>query len=294
MKTLPLRAETPLKGIGLFVLATFCFSGSDALAKYLSHLLPATEITWIRYIVFVVVAVWIEARSGRGRFHVRRPVLQVARGIGLVASAVFTILALRGLPMAEATTLAFMSPVFITILSIPVLGEVVGLRRWIAVGVGMLGVLVVARPGAAAFHPAAIFVVMSSLSWAMASVLSRKIAHTERATTTVLWAAVTGLVLLTLLMPAQAVWPDPLALALAVVLGVVASGGQYFMVLAYRHAGASLLAPFSYLQLIWATGLGWLVFGNWPDVWTLVGAGIIAGSGLYVAGRERVRSDVSR
>ena len=135
----------------------------------------------------------------------------------------------------------------------------------------MLGVLVVARPGAAAFRPAAVFVLLSSLSWATASVLSRKIAHTERATTTVLWAAVTGLVLLTLLMPVEAVWPRPLALVLALVLGVVASGGQYFMVLAYRHAGASLLAPFSYLQLIWATALGWLVF------WQLAGCVDVGG-----------------
>jgi drug/metabolite transporter (DMT)-like permease len=192
--------------------------------------------------------------------------------------------------MAEAAAVSFASPILITVLSVPVLAEVVGLRRWMAVAAGLLGVLVVVRPGTAAFQPAALFALASSVCWSTASVLTRKMAAGERATTTLLWSAVSGFVVLSAMLPGQAIWPAPAHLALAVVLGVVASSGQYLLVLAYRYAAASLLAPFSYLQLIWATVLGWLVFGALPDGMTLLGAAIIVASGLYTAGRERRRS----
>ena len=283
--------DNPLRGIGLIVTATILFSFSDTMAKYLSQSLPVVEIAWIRYVAFVGLAGSLDARSGPGRFRARRPALQVLRGLGLVGSAIFYMLAIRSMPMAEAAAVSFVSPVLITILSVPVLGEVVGARRWVAVVVGLLGVLVVVRPGTAAFQPAALFALLSSLCWAGASVLTRKMSVAERATTTLLWSAVTGLVVLSVMLPAEAIRPSADKLALCVVLGVVASTGQYLMVLAYRHAAASILAPFSYLQLIWATALGWLVFGAWPDFWALVGATVIVVSGLYTASRERLRRE---
>ena len=283
------RPDNPLRGVVLLVVATIFFSASDTMAKVLTASLPVTEIAWLRYVAFVVLAVWLDARSGPGRFRARRPALQLVRGVGLVGSAIFIMLALRRMPMAETSAISYVSPALITILSIPVLGEVVGLRRWAAVVVGLLGVLVVVRPGTAAFQPAGLFAVACALCWAIASVVTRKISGVERATTTLLWSAVVGLVVLSAMLPAVAVWPRPGDLALGLLLGVVASTGQYLMVLAYRHAGASLLAPFSYMQLLWATAMGWLVFGAWPDGFTLAGAAIIVGSGLYMANRERTR-----
>ena len=284
-----LSTDTPLTGIGLIVLSTACFSGSDSLSKYLVQTLPASEVAWIRWLVFVVMAVILAARDEPGRFRSRRPGLQVLRGLGLVGSAVATMMALRSMPLAESTVLGFTSPALITILSIPILGEVVGWRRWVAVAGGLLGVLLVARPGAAAFQVAALFNLASSLCWASACVLSRKIAATDRAATTLLWSAVIGLVVLTAWMPVVAVWPTRKELLLALLLGLVAGAGQYCVVLAYRHAAASLLAPFCYLQLIWSSAIGWLAFAAWPDGWTWVGAAIITASGLYTASRERVR-----
>jgi drug/metabolite transporter (DMT)-like permease len=284
-----LSVDTPLRGIGLLVLATILFSLSDAMAKYLSQSLPVTEIAWLRYVAFVVLAVWLDVRSGAGRFRVRRPGLQVLRGLALVGSAISIMMALRRMPLAETSAVSYVSPALITILSIPMLGEVVEPRRWAAVVVGLIGVLVVVRPGTVAFQPAALFAVLCALCWATVSVLSRLMAGIERATTTLLWSAVVGLIVLSAMLPAVAVWPRPGELALGLLLGVVASTGQYLVVLAFRHAAASLLAPFSYLQLIWATALGWLVFGAWPDRWTLVGAAIIVGSGLAMAGHERTR-----
>jgi drug/metabolite transporter (DMT)-like permease len=196
--------------------------------------------------------------------------------------------------MAQATTISFLSPLLITILSIPLLGETVGPRRWAAVGVGMLGMLVVVRPGLGGFQPAALFGVASAFCWALALIITRKISNSDTPQTTVLWSAGIGTAVLSLILPFQAIWPTPKQLGLSLVLGVLASGGQWVVILAHRIAPASLLAPFFYSQLLWVSVLGFLVFGNLPDVWTIVGATIIAASGLYTAHRERVRRQERR
>jgi drug/metabolite transporter (DMT)-like permease len=172
-------------------------------------------------------------------------------------------------------------------LAVPMLGEVVGVRRWAASIIGLLGVLFVVRPGTGAFHPAAILVMLSSLTWALSSVLTRMMATIDTPTTTLLWSACTGTLILSVALPFQFAMPSAGEFLLLLVLGVVASAGQYLTVLAYRHAAASVLAPFSYSQLIWATALGFLVFGAIPDVWTFVGAAIIVASGIYTAQYER-------
>jgi drug/metabolite transporter (DMT)-like permease len=277
--------DRPLRGILFFIAATMCFSTSDTMAKVLSEHLPAVEIAWIRYTVFVSLSAMLVRRSGLG-ITVRKPLWHVVRGLGLVGSAIFFMLSLRSLPLAEAATIGFASPLLITILSVPLLGEVVGARRWAAVVIGMLGVLVVVRPGSAAFQPAALYGLASSLSWAVATILTRKMAGQHPAAM-LLWSAVTGLIVLTGLMPLVFVTPTAREVGLALVLGVVASTGQYLMVFAYRHASASLLAPFSYAQLLWAVIGGWLVFQTLPDIWTLAGGAIIAATGFIAVRSER-------
>lgn len=291
--------DNPFRGIALLIGATMFFSVSDSIAKLLGQSLPAIEITWIRYVVFVVMAaLLVIPRGGNGnrmvvmvkRLRVRSLWLQLARGVSLVLSAVLFIEGLKFLPLADAASVGFVSPLLITALSVPMLGEVVGIRRWLAILVGLGGVLVIVQPGTGAFQPAALLVVASSTAWALASVLTRKMASTDDAATTLLYSAVVGLVLLTVLLPFDYVWPDGWQVLLCLALGIIASTGQYLMVLAYRYAGASLMAPFSYVQLIWATALGWLVFNALPDRWTLLGAAIIVASGLYTVHRERVRA----
>ena len=177
----------------------------------------------------------------------------------------------------------------ITMLSVVMLREIVDTRRWAAVIVGFLGVLIVMRPGTGAFEPASLLVIASSLAWAFASILTRRMAG-EDAATTLLWSAGVGALLLTIALPFDFVVPTWREFGLAVLLGVIASAGQYCMVLAYRHAGAALLAPFSYSQLIWSTSLGYVVFGTFPDAWTGVGAIVIVASGLTTAYHERLRA----
>ncbi len=278
-----------LRGGLLMLAACVMFSLSDATAKYVTEGVPAVELATIRYAVFVAMASVPLLRRPRRSLRSRRPGLQILRGIGVVGSAVAFILSLGALPIAEATAINFITPLMITVLAIPVLGETVRLQGWVAVIVGFLGMLVVVRPGVGGLHPAALLVVLSSLCWCMAMLVTRRLVSVDRSGVTLLWTACTGFVLLLCAVP---FFLTPLSLwqaGLCVLVGVVASTGQWLAVLAYRYARATVLAPLTYSQLIWSSVLGYLVFGNLPDRWTLVGAVIIAGSGIYVVHLERVR-----
>lgn len=285
-----IRADDPLRGILLVISATVFFSMSDATAKYTSQTLPVIEIAWVRYVVFVVLTLLPAVRHGRATLRTRRPGMQVARGVAIVASAIFFLFGLRVLPMADAAAINFVSPLFITVLSVPMLGESVGWRRWVAVGVGLCGAVIAAQPGSSAFQAAAILPVLSSAAWALGIILTRRMAKTETAGTTLAWSAASGLVVLTFLLPFEARIPNLRELGLCLMVGLFASSGQWLVVLGYRLAPASMLAPFSYLQLIWSTLLGYLVFDGRPGAATIIGATVIAGSGLYSAHRERARA----
>lgn len=287
---LPARADNALRGILLVIAATLLFSVSDITAKFVSQTLPPVEVAWIRYVVFVLLTVTPALRRGGGGLRTGRPLTQIMRGAGVVISAILFIMGLQRLPIADAAAINFVSPLFITALSVPMLGEVVGLRRWAAVGFGLCGALIAAQPGTGAFQTAAIFPILSALAWAVAIVLTRRLATTDRPGATIAWTAISGLVLLTALLPLVAVVPTWREIGLCLIIGFAASGGQSIVVLAYRHAPASLLAPFSYLQMIWSTVFGLMVFAARPGPATIVGAAVIAASGLYAAHQERKRA----
>ena len=284
------RLDERLRGILLIVGATLLFSTSDAAAKFVTQTLPMIEVAWVRYLVFLLAALAPALRRRGDVLRTRRPWQQAARGLAILVSALLFLLGLRVLPMADAAAINFVSPLLITALAVPLLGETVGLRRWAALGVGLFGAVLAARPGSGAFQFGAIYPLLSALAWAFAMVLTRGFASAERPATTLLWTAGSGFLLLSLLLPFDARVPDARELVLCLLIGVVASGGQFLVVLAYRLAPASLLAPFSYVQLIWSTLAGYLVFGAAPATATLIGAAVIAGSGLYSAGRERART----
>lgn len=287
------RRDDPLRGILLTIAAVALFSVSDAMAKHLGQSLPPVEVAWMRYATFLLLTLTPLLRRGgaAGLLRPRAPALQILRGLAMVGSALSFIHALRVLPLAEATAINFVSPLFITALSIPVLGEIVGLRRWAAVAVGLLGVLIVVRPGSGAFEAeAALLPVLTAASWACAVVVTRKMAGADRPATTLLWSAAVGFAVLSALLPFGFVMPSAEQAGLGLLLGLISSAGQWLVVLAYRHAAASVLAPFSYCQLLSSALLGLLMFGAAPDGWTLAGAGVIIASGLYTAHRERVRA----
>jgi len=288
------QPDNPLRGIALSSVACAVFAIADTASKYLSTGMPIIEIQWIRYVLFLGMAATMVARTPGRPMRPRNPKLQLLRGVCVASSSVLFVYGIREMSMAQATTISFLSPLLITVLSIPLLGEVVGIRRWAAVVAGMAGMLIIVRPGTSGFQPAALFGVASSSCWALALIITRKIASTDEARTTIFWSALVGAVMLTILLPFEAAWPTWGQLALCLMLGVLSSVGQWLVVLAHRIAPASLLAPISYTQLPWVTIGGYLVFDNLPDRWTLVGASVIIASGLYTAHRERIRARQAR
>lgn len=289
------RVDHPFRGIALILTSTVFLGTSDVTAKYLTHTVPAVEIAWLRFLVFALIMVPAMIPGSplfalrTGHFNI-----QILRGATLLGSSLFFISGLKFLPIAEASATGFVSPLFVTALSIVFLGEKVGMRRWVATAVGLLGVLVILRPGTGAFHPAALFPIVSALSWAGTLVMTRMMSGSERAITTMTYSSIVGLGILSLLVPFVWVTPGWEAILLGVFIGIASTAGQWIVVLAFRYADASVLAPFQYIQLLWVSIFGFLLFSEVPDIWTITGAAFIIGSGLYTAHRERIRRSAMR
>ena len=179
------------------------FGSSDTISKYLSASLPIVEFIWIRYVLFLFMAVLLVRR----RTTCAQPPPADPTGFCVVGSSILFVYGVRQMTMAQATTISFLSPLLITVLSIPLLHETVGTRRWAAVGAGMLGMLIVVRPGLGGFQPAALFGVASSFCWALALIITRRISSSDTPQTTVLWSAAIGAGGADLILPFQAVWP---------------------------------------------------------------------------------------
>jgi drug/metabolite transporter (DMT)-like permease len=289
-RTAPERADRPFRGIALILASTVFLGLSDVTSKYLSATLPSIEIAWIRFLVFALVMV-PAMLPGSHLFSLRtaRPGLQVMRGVALLGSSLLFISGLRFLPIAEASATGFVSPLLVTALSIVFLGESVGVRRWLATAVGLIGVLIILRPGSSAFHPAAFFPLLSALSWACMLIMTRMMSGREAVMTTMTYSAIVGIAILSALIPLVWVAPSWHDILFGILIGVASTAGQWIVVLAFRYADASVLAPFSYTQLLWVSILGFLVFGEVPDIWTVTGAIFVVASGLYTAHRERLR-----
>ncbi len=286
----PARADHPFKGIALILASTVFLGASDVTAKYLSATLPSVEIAWIRFLTFALIMSPAMMR-GSPLFALRteRLGLQLMRGAALVGSSLFFISGLRFLPIAEASATGFVAPLFVTALSIVFLSEKVGVRRWLATAVGLIGVLIILRPGTSAFHAAAFFPLVSAVAWACTLIMTRMMSGREHVLTTMTYSSIAGLCILSALVPFVWVTPSWHDIAFGVFIGAASTAGQWIVVLAFRYADASVLAPFSYTQLLWVSILGFMVFGEVPDIWTVTGAAFIVGSGLYTAHRERVR-----
>ncbi len=281
------HVDKPLRGIALTLTASVIFCVADTIAKKLAGELAIIQIAWTRYVVFVAMAFLLTTRIRGASFYVRAPKLQILRGVCLVCSGLLFVLGIRDVGLAEAATIGFIGPILVTFLSIPLLGEKVDARRWLALAGGMVGVLVVLRPGTGTFHPEGLYRVASALFWSVGVILTRRMTATERAETTMFWSAMTGFIVLSALIPFHFVSPTTRQLVLSAAQGVLSSLGQWLVIMSLRFTPVSVLAPYSYSQLLWRTIAGFLAFGVLPDEWTLVGAAIIVGSGLYTAQRER-------
>jgi len=275
--------------IGMMLLALICFTALDSSAIFLSRQLPAVEIVWARYLGAALVAIAATRAFRRPRlFRSRRPALQSLRTLLLLGSTVGNFLALRQLQLAETSTISFLSPIFIALLSGPLLGEAPGRARLAAIGVGFLGVVVATRPGAGALQPIVLVAVAAALCNAGYSLATRGVAGHDSGQTTLLWTQGAGIVAMTPLLPWF--WTTPsgaLGWGLMAGMGALGAVGHGLLIKAHQLAPASALAPFGYMQLLWMIGSGWLVFGDWPPAPTFVGAGLVVGCGLFLLFYER-------
>jgi drug/metabolite transporter (DMT)-like permease len=241
------------------------------------------------HLLFVIAA--FAPRHGVRLFETQHPVFQLLRSCLLLASTAFYFTAIGFVALATAATISFMTPCLIAVLAGPLLGERVGARRWAAVGMGFVGVLIVARPGADAANLASLLVLGSATASALYDLLTRRVVAADPPETAVGYAAVVGAVVLGLAMPL--VWTAPgswTSLAILLSLGLWGGLGHYFTARAYHCAPASVVAPFSYLQLVGAAAAGYLAFGEIPGPAVWLGAALIVASGLflvYAEGRAR-------
>lgn len=285
----PRVENTPL-GLAIMVGAVMCFTMIDTSAKWLIMVsLPALQVVFARYAGhFLLSLLVLLPAEGWSALRSARPKIQLLRSLLLMGSTIFNFVALSYLPITVTTTILFAGPIVVSILSIPILGEKVGVRRMAAVVVGFCGVVIVVQPWGAEFHPAIFFSIGALLCVSLYFVLTRMLAGVETNATSQIWASGIATFCLAPFAFHNWVWPDN-GLDLAVMLGIGGFGvlGHSLVTVAHRFADASVLAPVVYLQLIFATIAGLVVFGDFPTFWTFVGAAIIVSSGIYIWQRER-------
>lgn len=281
------------RAIVIMVVAMSFVAVVDAIAKYLGHGLPPLLVTW-GYFLGILVSLTgyliVRGRSLPRVARARRPGLQVVRALCLVLSLSFLFTGLPLLPLADATTISFTSPLFVVALSGPLLGERIGPHRWGAVLVGLIGAVIVIRPGTDMFQAAALLPLCGALFFAGFQIVTRKVSTHDDKMTTLLWTAGGGTLMLAVTLPF--VWQTPTGWELLVfaVMGLLGLGAHLSMVHAFELGDASMLAPFNYTRIVWALALGVVMFGQFPDAWTLLGGAVIVVSGLYVLYRETRRA----
>ena len=287
-------ADKPLVAIGLFSLAMMMFSATDGAAKYLSSDIAPQQIIFLRFIiVLILILLFCIYRGQWNILKTSQPTLQILRGLLLAVCSLIFYFALKHLPLELCAAIGFVSPLFVTALSIPFLGERVGLRRWIAVLIGLLSVLMILRPGGVSFQLAMLLPLGSSLCWAMALVLTRLMRGSEQALTVLAWSSLVGVAAVFPLVWPVWVTPNASQWTILILLGVFNGLGQYLVIRAFMLASASLLAPFSYSIIIWSMLIGLIIFNSFPDGITLVGTAILIAAGLYIWHREKVTNTPS-
>jgi drug/metabolite transporter (DMT)-like permease len=284
--------HVPQTAILLVCAATLCFATLDSLVKYLSQMYPVSWLVWARWTVqSLAIVLWLAPQVGWGLLRTQNLTAQLFRGAILVASSLCFMSALKIMPLAEATALNYSTPALVTIMAVVFLDEKMTRIRVAFVVAGLLGMLLIVRPGSSLFQGAALFAIGSAWFYATFQVVTRKIAH-EDWRTLMFYQSTFGTAALSLIVPFID-WPDSIPwehVAIIVVGGLIGTLGHYLFLRAFQLASASAITPFTYMQLVWATLIGWAAFGTFPEFWTLVGMAVIAGSGLLITLHERRKS----
>lgn len=274
----------------LFMLSTYVFfTFLDTSSKYLVLAgVSALIVAWARFTVHVLlVGVFLRGWREPSRFRANNLPAHILRGGLLFGSTMCNVMALKTLQLAETTSIYFFGPMVITALAGPLLGEWAGWRRWLAILSGFVGVLVITRPGIGVFGIGHLFALGSMLSNSFYVIMTRRMSASETSESLILFSALAPAVLLLPMLPFSHGLPqDSWHWFILVMLGVFGAGGHWLLVQAYRLATTTALAPYPYSQMVWMILSGWIIFHQFPDRWTLVGAAIIVTSGLYIIHRE--------
>ena len=275
------------KGVLYFLSSIGLIALVDTTCKFYTDELHAVVLVWGYFVgITVFVMGYYVTRGQMVLLKTEQPVIQIIRPGFLVLSISGLFLGLTYLPMAEATAIGFTGPLFIVALSVPMLGERVGWHRWLAVVVGLAGVLVIVRPDGTVWHWSAATTLLGAICFAIFQILTRRLAGQEKHQTTLIYTSLAGTFWVSLLVPFF--WTPPSAdhALMFLIIGAMGAAAHLCIIKAFAHAQASLLAPFNYSKLVWVIILGYLVFGDVPGLDTIVGSAIIVSSGLYVLYRE--------
>lgn len=278
------------RGIPWIMLATFLFVTMDAMVKALLHdgyELP--QVVWGRYFFHVLLLVIVLAPRIRTVAQSQNLKLQMIRSVLMLATTSLFFAGLLFVPLAEASAMMLISPLIVTALAVPILREPVGPRRWAGVVIGMIGAMIIIRPGSAMMSLGILLPAAAAASYAVYQVSTRLLSRADPILTTLFYTALVGAVMTSLAAPFYWTEPTPAAWALMIGAGLCGGIGHFALIKALTLSPASVIAPYGYLNLIWATVYGFLIFAELPDVWTITGAAIITGSGLYVYHREKKR-----
>ena len=280
--------SNPARAIGLIVVAISMFATMDALAKYSSETIRVEMVIWGRYFFhFAAMVLMLPLLGVRRVFYVKDPVKVTIRGLLLLGCTMCFFTAISLIPLTDANAIVFVAPLITVALSAFVLREKVGIRRWSAVGIGFAGVLIVLRPGFAEIHWAYFLVLAMATMFSIFGLLTRSLNRTEDPVAMLFHTALVGFIGTGILIGFYWETPTLQEWILLIVIGMIGGVSHQILIFGFRYASASLLAPFQYTVIIWATLYGYFIFGDLPDAWTLAGTALIVAAGVYVWLRER-------
>ena len=279
-------------GVLLALLAMAFFASMDALSKGLSERYDPVMVTWARYLSQAVLVLLILSPRIRIVGRTRHPLLQALRSALIFGATLSFFIAIAHIPLAEATAIFEVAPLMVTMLAALILKESVGARRWAGVVAGFAGALIIVRPGLAVFQPMALLPMLAALFYALHAIVTRFLGRDENPLTTLLYSGLIGVVCASILAPFHWTTPTWEDAALMTLCGAVGGVGHLLLITAFARASAATLAPTGYFGLVIATIYSVAIFGEAPDLWTVTGAVVIVGSGLYVWRRELDRGAV--
>jgi drug/metabolite transporter (DMT)-like permease len=269
-------------GALLTMLAMLCFAGMDAISKWLVADYAVSQMMWIRSVLFFLFAWFVVRRQGlRGALVSRRPWLQAVRSLVAVVEGAAFVLAFRYLPLADTHAVAATAPLMVIALGVIFLGERIDKARWIAVAAGFAGVLLIVRPGFRDLDWPVLLPLSGALLWAGYQILTRLASRYDSPNTSLVWAALMAVIATSFVGPLYWQWPTATVWALMIVISLMGAVAHYALIKALDYAEAGAVQPYAYTLLVWVTILGFVLFGDVPDGWTILGAAIVVASGLY-------------